>query len=497
MKELDIAGESLAASPRAIRVASTSAGVADTDGLPAPLRYWAAAAILIGVFMATLDSSIVNIALPTIADRLRTDAATATWAVTAYQMASAATVLTFAALAQRVEPAAVYSRGLAAFVAASLACALAPTIGWLVACRAIQGLACAAIVSVGIGLYRSVVPARLLGSVLGINALVVAAGAAAGPAVGGILLTVADWRALFYVNVPLGVGGWVIARKALCAVHGGAPARPGSFDRFGAVLAAAAMSVVVAGVDGLGRRSHAGSIMFFSCGALLILAFLRVQHAAGSRALLPLDLCRSRRFSSAAVTSLLAFVAQGSALVALPFLLQTGYGYSPVESGLLLLAWPLAVAVSAPLAGRLADRADGRRVATMGLLLFALGLGALAMLPGTGAHAAHAAIVWRAALAGVGFGLFQTPNNREMLSVVDKPRTGIASGVLATARTLGQSVGAALVAVVLANLASAAGSPTGLPLGAALWIACASACAAVALSASRHRKSGSALKPLH
>lgn len=121
MKELDIAGESLAASPRAIRVASTSAGVADTDGLPAPLRYWAAAAILIGVFMATLDSSIVNIALPTIADRLRTDAATATWAVTAYQMASAATVLTFAALAQRVEPAAVYSRGLAAFVAASLA----------------------------------------------------------------------------------------------------------------------------------------------------------------------------------------------------------------------------------------------------------------------------------------------------------------------------------------------------------------------------------------
>ncbi|PMS38514.1 MFS transporter [Trinickia symbiotica] len=479
----------MAASPQLI---DESMGQEAADGLRAPLRYWAAAAILIGVFMATLDSSIVNIALPTIAARLHTDAATATWAVTAYQMASAATVLTFAALAQRLEPSTVYARGLAAFVAASLACALAPTIGWLVAFRTAQGLACAAIVSVGIGLYRSVVPARLLGSVLGINALVVAAGAAAGPAVGGILLTVADWRALFYVNVPLGAAGWVIARKALAAVRTVAPPSQGAFDWPGAVLAAAAMSLVVAGVDGLGRRSHVGSIVLFSCGALLILAFARVQHAAGSRALLPLDLC-SRRFSTAAITSMLAFVAQGSALVALPFLLQTGYGYTPVESGLILLAWPLAVAVAAPLAGRLADRADGRGVATMGLALFALGLGTLAMLPGAGAHPAQMAIIWRAAVAGAGFGLFQTPNNREMLSVVDKPRTGIASGVLATARTLGQSIGAALVAVVLVNFTAAGeaiakGSSTGWPIGTALWIACASGCAAVALSASRQMR---------
>jgi DHA2 family multidrug resistance protein-like MFS transporter len=258
------------------------------------------------------------------------------------------------------------------------------------------------------------------------------------------------------------------------------------------VLAAAAMSLVVAGVDGLGRRSHVGSIVLFSCGALLILAFVRVQQAAGSRALLPLDLC-SRRFSTAAITSMLAFVAQGSALVALPFLLQTGYGYTPVESGLILLAWPLAVAVAAPLSGRLADRADGRRVATTGLALFALGLGALAMLPCAGAHPAQVTIIWRAAVAGVGFGLFQTPNNREMLSVVDKPRTGIASGVLATARTLGQSIGAALVAVVLVNFtpageAVAEGSSTGWPIGTALWIACASGCAAVALSASRQMR---------
>jgi DHA2 family multidrug resistance protein-like MFS transporter len=479
----------MAASPPVI---DERTGHEAADGLRAPLRHWAAGAILIGVFMATLDSSIVNIALPTIAARLRTDAATATWAVTAYQMASAATVLTFAALAQRLEPAAVYARGLAAFVAASLACALAPTIGWLVAFRTAQGLACAAIVSVGIGLYRSVVPARLLGSVLGINALVVAAGAAAGPAIGGILLTAADWRALFYVNVPLGAAGWVIARKALVAVRTVAPSPQGGFDWPGAVLAAAAMSLVVAGVDGLGRRSHVGSIVLCSCGALLILAFVRVQQAAGSRALLPLDLC-SRRFSTAAITSMLAFVAQGSALVALPFLLQTGYGYTPVESGLILLAWPLAVAVAAPLSGRLADRADGRRVATTGLALFALGLGALAMLPCAGAHPAQVTIIWRAAVAGVGFGLFQTPNNREMLSVVDKPRTGIASGVLATARTLGQSIGAALVAVVLVNFtpageAVAEGSSTGWPIGTALWIACASGCAAVALSASRQMR---------
>ena len=164
--------------------------------------------------------------------------------------------------------------------------------------------------------------------------------------------------------------------------------------------------------------------------------------------LLPLAVFAIRRFTLAATTSLGSFVAQGVAFVALPFLLQGALGYTPVVSGLLITPWPLAIALVATPAGRLADRYPPPVLCTAGLAVLATGLALLARLP---QHAGAVDVMWRCALCGVGFGLFQSPNNRELLGSVPRERSGSASGVLGTVRVTGQAVGAALTAIVLAS----------------------------------------------
>jgi len=197
--------------------------------------------------------------------------------------------------------------------------------------------------------------------------------------------------------------------------------------------------------------------------------------------LLPLDMFAVRRFSLAAATSLGSFVSQGLAFVALPFLLQGPLHYTPFQSGLLITPWPLALALIATPAGRLADRFPPAILCTAGLALYAVGLATLARLPaGAGAFD----VMWRCGLCGVGFGFFQSPNNRELLGSVPRTRSGGASGVLATARVTGQALGAAITAIVLA---SATAQLPALEKAAttALWLAALAAVVATAASATR------------
>jgi MFS transporter, DHA2 family, multidrug resistance protein len=164
--------------------------------------------------------------------------------------------------------------------------------------------------------------------------------------------------------------------------------------------------------------------------------------------LLPVDLLRIPIFALSIATSIASFCAQMLAFVAMPFYLESRFGYSAVQIGLLITPWPIAVALTAPLAGRLVERYPAGLLGGIGLLLFALGLGSLALLP---AYPSIPDIIWRMALAGAGFGLFQTPNNRTMIATAPRERSGGASGMLGTARLLGQTTGAALVALFLAR----------------------------------------------
>jgi len=414
----------------------------DDTGFDSPRRYFAAAAILIGVFMSALDSSIVNIALPTIAIDLDVDAAEVIWVANAYQVASAAIMLTCASLGSRIGERQFYTLGLILFTIASLGCGLAPSYPALVALRILQGISYAVLISVGYGLYRVIFPPASLGTVFGLNALVFAVGTALGPTLGGLIVSYASWPWLFYINIPFGVAAIVFSIMAL----GGDRHKEQGFDLPGAITSAVAFGLFVLAVDQIGRWANSTVITLGVVSVLLMLLFAFGQTRA-RHPLLPLDIFRSRRYSFAVLTSITMFVSQGMALVALPFVLQTRYGYSALESALVFTPWPIAVALCAPIAGRLANRLNATQVSSIGVLAFCTGLGSLALLPD---QPSVESIIWRVALCGMGYGFFLPPNNKEMFANAAKNRTATASGVLSTARTTGQSLGAALVAVVIA-----------------------------------------------
>ena len=458
------------------------------DGLPGRERRLAVVVLIVGTLMAVLDGSIVNIALPAIAQQLHASASSTIWVANAFLLVNAVGLLSFAALGDVIGYRRVYLFGLAVFTLASLGCALSRDMGLLVAMRGVQGFGAAAMLSVGPALYRTIFPARLLGSALGLSALVVAFGLASGPSIGGTILAVLSWPWLFAFNVPLGVIAAALAYVALPRSNG----RGGRFDILGALLSVAALGGFVLGMDGF---AHAGRdwsvvpllVLSAAAGLVFVLWQRRCRHP-----LLPLEIFRSRRFSRAAMTSVVAFTAQGIAFIALPFLFQSVQGYSPFVSALLFTPWPLAIIGAGPLAGRMSDRINPALISTVGLCVFILGLAAVALL---GEQASVPDILWRTALCGLGYGFFQAPNNVELLGSVERHRSGTASGVLASARTFGQSVGAAVVALMLAQLAVGQAripAQSIVPMHAALWIGCAVACCAAVLSASRIRSAGEA-----
>ena len=463
----------------------------DDEGLPGTERRIAVAVLIIGTLMAVLDGSIVNIALPTIARDLHAPASTTIWVANSFRLINAMGLLSFAALGDVIGYRRVYILGLAVFTGSSLGCALAHVMAPLIAMRGLQGFGAAAMLSVGPALYRNIFPVRLLGAALGLSSLVVASGMAAGPSIGGGILAVLSWPWLFAFNVPLGLVALFLAAKALPMQKGSG----GRFDIAGAMLSAVALGCFVLAVDGLsGRGQIAGPGILFAASAVAAMVFLAWQYR-NPRPLVPLDIFRSRRFSVAATTSFLAFTAQGLVFITLPFLFQSIQGYSPFMSAVLFTPWPLIIIGIGPRAGRLSDRANPALISTVGLAIFCLGLASLAML---GAHAAIPDILWRTALCGLGYGCFQPPNNHELLGSVARERSGTASGVLASARTFGQSVGAALVAIVLAGeaarLTPATASSAIVPVDLALWIGCGIAATAVAVSAARIRSAGAAAR---
>lgn len=408
------------------------------DGLPLPRRYFAAAAIWLAIAMSVLDSAIANIALPTIAEQLHASPAVAVWVVNAYQLAITILLLPLAALGDRIGHSRVYLSGLGLFIAGSLACALADSLPTLIAARMFQGIGAAGIMSMNAALVRATYPSAILGRGMGYNALVLSVSAAMGPTLASLVLSIANWPWLFAVNVPVGLASLAVGYR--CLPKTGGHGRPP--DYLGALMSASTLGLIIFGAETFARElSRAGLLMLL---AGLVVGVLLVRREWRRPApLLPLDLLRIPIFGLSILTSITSFAAQMLAFVTMPFLLQSVLGRSVVESGLLMTPWPLAVAFVAPIAGRLADRYPAGILGSIGLAVFAAGLFALSVM---GPHPGSLDIVWRMALCGAGFGLFQSPNNRAMVTAAPRERSGAAGGMLATARLLGQTIGAVAVA---------------------------------------------------
>jgi DHA2 family multidrug resistance protein-like MFS transporter len=395
------------------------------------------------IAICVLDITMVSVALPSIARVFDVSAASSVWIINSYQLAILIGLIPLASLGESIGYRRVSQGGLVIFTIASLGCAFAQTLLELTIARAIQGLGAAGIISVNAALVRFTYPARTLGRATGMNAMVAAVATAAGPSFGAGVLAIADWRWLFAVNVPIGIVAAVIAHFSL--PHTERSER--SLNYVSVILHVGTFGLLIAGLQSLVHEETRllAALQIAAAGVFGTLLVRREIHRHAP--IVPFDLMRIPIFSLSLGISMCSFFAQMAAFVSLPFEMQR-LGRSAVEIGLLMTPWPLAVAFAAPIAGRLADHYSAAILSGVGLAALAAGLALVALFPENGTAFDF---IWRMGLCGLGFGFFQAPNNRTLMSLPPRARSGAAAGMLGTVRSLGHASGAALVAVLFST----------------------------------------------
>ncbi len=428
------------------------------DGLPPERRRWAILAIFTALAVASLDTAIVNIALPAIAADLHVSPADVIWVVNVSQIALVATLLPLGALGEIVGHERVYLVGLTLFTLASLASACAWSLESLLVARTLQGLGASGMMSVNGALVGFVYPRHLLGRGFGYTALVVATATTAGPTVAAAILALGPWPWLFAINVPIGVLAIAIGLKTLPRT----PRAAHQFDLIGAALASGGLGFFVIGISSAAHHAPIAVVVIHLAAAFIFGWLAMRRHADHPAPMLPIDLFRQPLFALSAATAVCSFTVQSLAFVSLPFYFQTILHRSQVETGLFMTPWPLVVGFMAPIAGRLSDRHAPGLLGGIGLLILGIGMTLLATLP---AAPGVADIVWRMLVCGAGFGFFQAPNLKALMSSAPAARSGSASSIIATARLTGQTLGAALTALCF-GLAGRDGAVAALALGA-------------------------------
>lgn len=438
-----------------LRAVRLERAVKPEHGEAAPVQRvrWSVMAIVaVGVFMATLDSSIVNISLPTIATFFKVPLNGAVeWVIIAYLVATAAVLLTAGRLADMVGRKAVWLAGLVIFTGGSALCGAAPSLAFLIASRALQGLGGALLMAISPALVTSAFPPHERGRALGFNAITVALGVSVGPTLGGLITASLTWRWIFFVNVPIGIIGILATLRVLQE-----PLRrnPGRFDPLGASLLALGMAGITAGLS-FGQELGWGSLFITSSigAGLLALVILPFVERRVPNPIIVLDLLKNRVFTSAILSLLLSFLALFSVSFMMPFYLEQLRHFPTALAGLLLTPVPITLAIVAPVSGSLADRFGSRWLAAGGLAIACLGLVFISQLD---AHSSIFDIIWRLVLTGFGQAIFQSPNSSALLGSAPREHQGSASGFLATGRTMGQSLSIALTGAIFAGLGGAA-----------------------------------------
>jgi DHA2 family multidrug resistance protein-like MFS transporter len=397
-------------------------------------------AVFLGVALGALDTSIANTALPAIAADLNASAAASVWIVNAYQLAVVAGLFPLAALGDLFGARRVFLWGIAVFTLASFACVVAPDLLSLSIARGFQGLGAAGVMSVNIALIRQLYPPSRLGRGVGLNAFIVGSSFTLGPSVASLVLSVANWPWLFGLSVPLGLValafGWRSLPNTVPQSH--------TIDPLTAALSAVCFGSLIYGVGSAAQLASASHVVLPLLIAGLSGWWLITRQRGHAVPMLPVDLFSRPLFRLSALTAVGAFATQGVAFVALPFYFEQVLHRDPINTGFLMTAWPAAVALLAPFAGRLSDRIAPALLGGVGLTLLSTGMLSLFLLDTT---SSTESIVFRMAWCGLGFGLFQSPNLRAIMSSAPATRASGASAVIAMARLMGQTHGAAAVAL--------------------------------------------------
>ncbi len=412
-------------------------------------KWWVLSAVACGTFMATLDSSIVNIALPTLTKSLGADLVRIKWVVIIYLLVITCLLLPWGRLADQWGRKKIFQLGFGLFTFGSLFCGASATLGWLLASRALQGVGAAMLMANGPAIITAAFPSRERGKALGTLAMVVSAGLVTGPSVGGLLISTFGWRSIFLVNLPVGILGIFLAQKNIPQDPVRKHLLP--FDWAGAFLQFILFLGLIVGVDPP-MISVSGGAAFpvprLVLGVLTLavaLIFIRVEAEARAP-LFDLSLLKDRTFWTANLASFLNFVAYSAVTVLMPFYFEEVLHLTPDKAGVLMTAIPLSILVVAPLSGRASDRFGSRELSVIGALVGALGLFSMGGLWGVGMSPASGlgAVLLGLGSIGLATGLFQSPNNNAIMGVVPASKLGVASAFLATVRNLGLVIGTGL-----------------------------------------------------
>jgi EmrB/QacA subfamily drug resistance transporter len=421
-------------------------------------KWWVMLAVAMGIFLGTIDGSIVNVALPTLVADLGTTFPVVQWVVLAYLLALATLVLGVGRLGDILGKKPIYASGFAVFTLGSVLAGLSPSVGWLIGFRVFQAVGAAMVFALGFAIVTEAFPPGERGRALGLNGAIVSVGIVLGPTLGGILIHTLGWRWIFFVNLPIGIAGTITAIRFVPNV----PPRGGErFDFVGAVAFLVTLLSFMLGLT-FGQTRGFGTPLALGLLALSAVAlpmFIRIERRV-AHPMLDLSLFRDRLLSVNLLTGWASFAAIGGVFILLPFYLENVLGYPPLQTGLLLASAPLALGVAAPISGSLSDDVGPWPVILLGLAVLLAGYLLMMTL-----DTRTSAIGYLLTLipVGLGMGIFQSPNNSAVMGAVPGHRLGVTSGLLTITRITGQLSGISVLGAVWASRVSAHAGTRGEP----------------------------------
>lgn len=401
----------------------------------------------VGVLMAGIDSRVIIVGLPQVAASLHADAEQSIWITQAYVLGSTVALLLIGRISDIVGRVKLYTSGFAVFTIGSLLTSLAANPAQVIGFRALQGLGSAMLFTNSAAMIVDATPEDELGLSLGINQVAFRMGSMAGLTVSGIILSVLDWRALFYINVPIGVFGTAWARlrlREIAKLDRSAPIDWGGFISFTGFIMSLLLALTFAAY-GVTERRVVEILFGVSVASLVVFVFLERRHP---HPLLDLKLLRIREFTGGVVAQLLNAIAFGAVLLLLSLYFQLVLGLSPLATGLVILPLDIATLACGPLSGRLSDKYGHMPFTTTGLALTSL---SLYLFSTTDASTPYSHLVVYMILLGAGLGFFASPNISSIMGSVPPERRGVASGFRATFYNIGYTISLNL-AILLTTL---------------------------------------------
>jgi EmrB/QacA subfamily drug resistance transporter len=410
-------------------------------------RKWhAMAAVGTGVFLATVDGSIINVSLPTLVRELHTEFAVVQWVVLAYLLTITSIMAGIGRLADMVGKKTIYMAGFIIFTLGSVLCGLSPSVNWLIGFRVLQAIGAAMIMALGAAIVTEAFPPAERGKAMGMIGVIVSMGIVLGPALGGVILSMLSWHWIFFVNLPVGIIGTIMVQKNLPDIK---PLGRQQFDIWGALSLCSSILFLLFGLTIGQQQGFFQPLIYLLIGLWLIMlvVFIVIEHKVGQPMINP-KLFHNTIFSVNLTTGFISFVGLGGTVILLPFYLENILKFPSMKVGLLMGIIPVMLGITSPFAGVLSDRIGSRKIIMAGLMVLLCGFLSASTLD---QYTTVLGYAMRIFLIGAGIGIFMSPNNSAIMGAAPKNQLGIVSGMMAQSRTLGQTVGVAVIGAIWAG----------------------------------------------